>query len=391
MANAGSRLAILDGGSFVLPYDCQLILALARRGSMVDFYGSRTRYNGELLEVLRRTTGVTVYAADVSGSVAPRWRGALAYLGLLIALWRRRDSYRVINLQFSLAWLVELPFLWAVRSRLAFTVHNAAPHGFEGEQHGPTRRIARLAKTLVFVSESTRDEFARRYGEVFRARSVVMPHGLLPIAAASPPVPYRPLDPQAPPRRALLFWGNVQPYKGVDLFGDLARAPVIRERRLSLEVHGAWAPGMNALRDDLREQGVVVNDGFLSTDALTALMSRDAVFLLPYTEASQSGALYALLAAGRVFICADVGDLGAFMRRFGLEGLLLRERSAAAVAECLDHLQAHAEHVAKAFGQAQRQHHWDALLASAEAVYGGTTPTGPGETIPPPRSPMPPA
>ncbi len=189
------RIVILDGGSFVLPYDCQLILALARRGLAVDFYGSRTRYNGELLEVLRQTEGVTVYAGDVSGSVAPRWKGALAYLGLLITLRRRRHAYRAINLQFSVAWLLELPFLKATRSRLVFTVHNAVPHGFEGQQHGPTRRIARLAKTLVFVSEATRDEFLRRYGEGFRVKSVVVPHGLLTVAPTSPPVAYLPPAP----------------------------------------------------------------------------------------------------------------------------------------------------------------------------------------------------
>ncbi|CAN5368034.1 hypothetical protein BH11PSE9_BH11PSE9_34610 [soil metagenome] len=384
MAHAGGRVAILDGGSFVLPYDCQLIRALARRGLAVDFYGSRTRYNGELLDVLRTTPGVTVHAADVSGSVAPRWKGALAYLGLLIALWRHRHAYRVINLQFSVAWLLEWPFLWVMRDRLVFTVHNAVPHGFEREQHGPTRRFARLAKTLVFVSEATRGEFLRRYGEGFRATSVVVPHGLLPVAAGSLPMPYLPLDRQALGTSALLFWGNVQPYKGVDLFAELARAPAIRERGLALEIHGAWAAGMGALRGDLITQGVVVNDGFLSTEALTALMVRDAIFLLPYTEASQSGALYTLLAAGRVFICADVGDLGAFMRRFGLEGLLLRERSAAAVIECLAYLDAHAEDVAKAFAQAQRSHDWGVLLAGAAEVYGGTAPMRQGETIPPP-------
>lgn len=376
----GGRVAILDGGSFVLPYDCQLILALARRGVGVDFYGSRTRYNGELLDVLRQAPGVTVCDADVSGSVAPRWKGALGYLGLLIALWRRRDAYRAIDLQFSVAWMLELPFLWAMRSRLVFTVHNAVPHGFEGQQHGPTRRIAGLAKTLVFVSEATRDEFLRRYGESFRGKSVVMPHGLLPIAPTLPPVRY--LPPAQP--RALLFWGNVQPYKGVALFAELARAPAIRERGLALEVHGAWAPGMVALRDDLIALGVVVNDGFLNTGALAALMARDVIFLLPYTEASQSGALYTLLAAGRTFICADVGDLGAFMRRFGLEGLLLRERSAAAVVECMDYLEANSEGVAEAFDKAQRQHGWDALLAGAAGVYGGTTPEESNATILPP-------
>src|SRR5919206_84678 len=50
---------VVDRGSFVLPYDHQLVRALAARGETVAFYGSRTRYNGEFLEAMRTLPGVT--------------------------------------------------------------------------------------------------------------------------------------------------------------------------------------------------------------------------------------------------------------------------------------------------------------------------------------------
>jgi len=71
-------VALVDGGSFVLPYDYQIVAALAAQGIAVDVFASRTRYNGELLEALRALAGVTVRDRAISGTVASRWRGGLA-------------------------------------------------------------------------------------------------------------------------------------------------------------------------------------------------------------------------------------------------------------------------------------------------------------------------
>lgn len=362
---ASARIAIVDPGSFVLPYDFHLVQALAGTGTAIDFYGSTTRFNGEFLAALSTLPGVTVRARPISGSVAPRWRGALAYAGQLLGLLVHAGRYAKVNLQFSAIWPLEwLVFGW-LRRKFVFTVHNAVPHGFQGERHGPTRRLAQLAASLVFVSEATRDDFLRRYGEAFRAKATVLPHGLLPATPASRPVPYA----ARPAPRKLVFWSRVQPYKGVEIFRELAQSPEVKRRGLSLAVHGAWSAELHALRDELRGLGVAIHDEYLDDAALLALLSEDALFLLPYQRASQSGALYALLAHGRLFCCTDTGDLGGFLRRFGLDGLLLADRSAAAVLRCLDHLAAHPAEVAEAFGRAQEALRWDRLVAEHGSAY----------------------
>ncbi|HKX42422.1 MAG TPA: hypothetical protein VJO99_14785, partial [Burkholderiaceae bacterium] len=61
--------------------------------------------------------------------------------------------------------------------------------------------------------------------------------------------------------------------------------------------------------------------------------------------------------------------LGAFMRRHGLEGLLLRERSAEAVVECLDYLAANRAAVVDALRRAQAALRWDRLLAEHGQAY----------------------
>jgi glycosyltransferase involved in cell wall biosynthesis len=309
---------------------------------------------------------VTVVDHGVSGTVAPRWRGAPAYLALLLKLLARARRHRVVNVQFSAWWPVELPAFALLRDKLVMTVHNAVPHGHGRRAHAPTRWLARLARTLVFVSEATRDDFMRRYGEGFRAKSIVLPHGLLPVA---PDLGRADVAPRGTPPSALVFWGNVKPYKGVELFAALARAPALRARGLGLRVVGKWDGGAAPLRAELERLGVEVDDRYLDRDALLRLLSENVVFVLPYRDASQSGVLYALLNHGCRFVCADAGDLGAFMRRHGLEGLLLRERSADAVLECIDYLAAHEGEVTRKLQAAQAACEWDRIV---EAFPGCT-------------------
>jgi len=101
------------------------------------------------------------------------------------------------------------------------------------------------------------------------------------------------------------------------------------------------------------------------------LLERNVVFLLPYREATQSGALFSLLHHGCVFLCTDVGDLGDFLRRFGLEALLLRERSADAVDEALVRLRRDPAAIARALQAAQDASAWATTSAGIVAVYAG--------------------
>jgi glycosyltransferase involved in cell wall biosynthesis len=343
------KVALVDGGSFVLPYDYQLVAALASRGVEVDVLASRTRYNGEFLAALRGLAGVSVRDRAISRTVAPRWRGALAYLALLVDLWRRGDDYDVVNLQFSIFWPFEVLLLWPLRRKLFFTVHNPVPHGFVRRRHAPTAWLATLASKLIFVSRFSRDDFIARYGERFRARSEVIRHGAAPVQPGLAPVPYL----AAGTPEALVYWSTVKPYKGVELFAELARSERLKAARLRLEIHGAWDATLRPLRDELVALGVVVDDRYLESAQLLALLARNVVFVLPYRQASQSGALYSLLYHGRLVICADSGDLGDFMRRFGLEPMLLQERSADAVADALDRLRRDGPAIASAFQAAQ--------------------------------------
>jgi Glycosyltransferase Family 4 len=358
------HVAVIDGASFVLPYDHGLVCALAQRGWQVTLFASRTRYNQAFLEALSHVPQVQVRAFDVSRTVAPRWRGAWQYLRLWWEVWRRRAEFDAINLQFSILWPLEWVFTGLLRRQLVLTLHNAVPHGFKSIRHRPTATLLARSRSVVFVSEATRADAVRRYGALPHA--AVLPHGLLPPAPDVAPRRYT----SAPQPKALVVWGNVTAYKGVELMLELARSQAWRATGCALEVHGRFDPSLTPLRQSLEQAGVKVVDQFLDADALNALFKRPIVFLLPYRQATQSGALYTLVHQGCRFVCSDRGDLGDFMRRHGLDGLLLSELSADAVVLAWSRLLTEPERYTRAFQVAQQRCDWAAALREAEAAYG---------------------
>jgi hypothetical protein len=138
---------------------------------------------------------------------------------------------------------------------------------------------------------------------------------------------------------------------------------------LALEVHGRWDAELHPLRDELQSLGVRVVDRYLDAAELQALTERNVLFALPYIDASQSGALYTLLNQGCTFVCADTGDLGAFLRRHQLPELLLADRSADAVIAALARLNRHATDIARRLQAAQERSSWGRALADAGRIY----------------------
>lgn len=359
------RVAVVDLGSFVLPYDYHLVEGLSRLGYEVEFFGSRTRYNSEFLEAMRQLPGVQLRLFDVSRSVATRRQALKGYLGVLAALWKRRKAFEWINLQFCGRWLVEWLYFSLLRQRFIWTVHNSVPHGFAGRRYLPYQCMAAIARALWFPSEFSASDFYQRYGERFRAKGRVVQHGLLAIRAGQAAMPYR-----VPDRlEGLAYWSTVKPYKGIELLLALARRRMERGGCEAIEVHGLWDGSLHPIRDELRALGVVIEDHYLDSAELARLLSRDLVFLLPYRTASQSGALYTLVHAGRLFLATDVGDLGAFLRRHGLEGLIVSEADAASVERAMEYLQANLPEVVARFAAAQRSLAWDKILREADVAH----------------------
>jgi len=364
------RMALVDFGSHVVFYDYYLAKGLVNLGHQVVYFGSDTKFNNEYLEALSNEGGCRVISKPVSRSVSSRWRGLCAYLSLAWNIWHHRNEYDRVNLQFCTLWPVEIILFWLLRKKFIYTVHNAVPHDYIGNTYWPFRVLAHLAKEIWFPSEATAESFYRRYSQRFRSKGKVVQHGTMGV------YPGCPLSPYKIPRHieGVAYWSNIKPYKGIELMLALVKRRAASNANDVIEVYGRWSKELYPIRDEIRLLNGQVVDRFLSSDELTLLLSRDLVFLLPYKSASQSGVLYTLLHHGRLFMATDTGDLGAFLRRFSLEGLILNDATVESVDQCIAWLKENLPYVITRFTAAQSELSWSNSLLAADIGLGDAVP-----------------
>jgi glycosyltransferase involved in cell wall biosynthesis len=250
---------------------------------------------GEMRAFLARGLGDRVPHLELGGRVSDPRR-----LGQLVGLRRacRRWGADVVHVQDSLANDVRLGLAAGLPARrYALTVHDPVLH--PGDRPPPrTTRLARRAlrrrASLVFVhSEELRAELAEVGGT--SAPIEVVPHGV-----------GRPEPAPLPDRDALLFFGRMSHYKGLDVLLDAM--PRVWERRpeATLTVAGEGRVADHPLLSDRR---VLTRFEHVPEAAIPGLFADATCLVLPYRQASQSGVGSLAREHGRAVIATRVGGL----------------------------------------------------------------------------------
>lgn len=360
------KIALVDPASYVLPYDYYYISQVAKSYD-VDFYCSESPYNWEYAGELDGIPGVTVFPYAISS--VSRLRGVINYFRMLGTLFFRRSGYQAIHFQFQIlkgiSAFVELLFFAMIRRKLIFTLHSPVPHGYDrSSTYWVYRWLSRLSRRLIFVSKHSRERFVQDYD--FRGDVRVMNLGLMPLEPGeSLPVVKADLEMQ----RVVVFWGNVKPYKGVDLLADMAASGLFDDVRF--EVHGKWDGELADLKMRLISMGVIVTDRFLDMGEVSALLNRPVIFLFPYRRASQSGVLYTLLHYGCIFITSDTGDNADFARRHQMPGLIFDRRDLRSIRNAFDYVMENSQEIKSRMGSIRPQYDWNVLVRGVEDVYEG--------------------
>ncbi len=189
------------------------------------------------------------------------------------------------------------------RIPLVVIVHDADPH--PGDilpfMVRIQRVIVRQADALVTLSAHVAD----------RLRQQGLVRGGVPLAVL--PHPPRDFGPRPPPPFAhggplrLLFFGRLLPYKGLDL---LAEALGALGRRGDVETRIVGSGPESEVLDTLRAlPGVTVENRWVPEHEIGTVIAWSDALVLPYREASQSGAAAAAIAAGRHIVATRVGGL----------------------------------------------------------------------------------
>ncbi len=313
-----SKLAVVDATSRSLPYDYWYVRSLQQYFD-VDVYVSKQSANTEYLAELASLSNVNLIFTGMARKypAASVWR----YLRMIARFVWNTDRYSAVNIQWSVFPFLDVMLLPLLRKRLVITIHNPVPHEFKGQAYWPHRWFSRIARRVIFVSDFSREDFVVRYRPTKQEKLLVLKHGAMPLLPTLSQQKDLPLSEEAEPKRKeLIFWGRVEPYKGVDFFLKLLRSEF--GRGFSVRIIGRWDKSLAGIKSQLLAEGAEIDDDYVSFGEVLRQFGRGAVFVLPYRDASQSGVFYNLIFHRPTLVATDVGDIGRFVRQAGHEHLL---------------------------------------------------------------------
>jgi glycosyltransferase involved in cell wall biosynthesis len=143
---------------------------------------------------------------------------------------------------------------------------------------------------IIVHSERLREQVPLRPGQ----RSVAIPHGL--------EMQPQPLPP--PAQRAVGFFGRLAPYKGLDVLGRAM--PRVWSARPDVELRVAGWGDSELPLDDPR---VIMERRYVPEAELGRCFERNSLAVLPYTQASQTGAGSVAVGFGVPVVASTVGGL----------------------------------------------------------------------------------
>ena len=240
----------------------------------------------------------------------------------------------------------------------AVFVHDPRPHpGLTGWLHARWEDRSLLsAAHCVVLSRGLAPELEAR--GVPAERIAVAPLGLLEYAD-----PRRGDQRTQPPH--LLFFGRIEPYKGLEYLLEAFEQLQPRWPRATLTVAGEG--DLRPYQDRLsRLRGVEVISGWIPENEIGRIFARATLLVLPYTSASQSGVLAIAAGFGLPVVATHTGGIPEQLRD-GESGLLVEPGSAAALAAGIERLLA-APDLARRLGATLRQdfsgrQNWDQAAA----------------------------
>lgn len=342
------RIAIIDPSSYSIPYDYFYINELSKYYK-IDFYYSNTKYNYDYIEKLKKNNNINFLEYDISPAVNSRILGLVNYLKMMKDIFVNKDEYLKIHFMWSIFSFIEIPFFLLIKHKLIFTFHNDVPHSYNKKIYLPYKIINKIAKKIVFVSNFTKNKFIKNYG--LCKKYFLIQHGIMPIDSID-----KGKINTSNISNELIFWGRVEEYKGIDIFNSLSD-------KYEISIYGKWNNNLKDLKDSLcKKENIHIVDDYLDLNELSNLLSKKAVFIMPYKNATQSGVLYTFLAYQKVFVSSDVGENKDFLERNGLEKLIFNRKNEKSIEDAIHYAIEFYEEIVKKMQEIKETYEWNNVM-----------------------------
>jgi D-inositol-3-phosphate glycosyltransferase len=189
--------------------------------------------------------------------------------------------------------------------------------------------------------------------------------------------------------RAVLFFGNLRPSKGLEYLVSAVEILRSKDARYRLIIAGEKKPDtkeyvdviLRQIREKRMEDAVIERIEYIPDEDVEIYFKASDVLALPYTAIFQSGILFLGLSFGLPAVASDVGSIRSDVIE-GKTGFVCRPRDSLALAEAIDkyfqsdlyaNLDSRRRDIAT---QAQSTHSWKSVAETTAAVYASLLKSG---------------
>ncbi len=158
---------------------------------------------------------------------------------------------------------------------------------------------------------------------------LVVPHGVYDFFSST-------LDTPLAPKKEILFFGRIEPYKGIDVLLKASKRVLRRHPDWTLHIAGGGnlQPYESFYR---KETQIRITNRFLSDEEVAEVMQQSAIVALPYLSATQSGVIPTAFAFRKPVIATNVGGIPDMIRDYET-GLLVPPNDVYALEQALEKL-----------------------------------------------------
>jgi glycosyltransferase involved in cell wall biosynthesis len=208
--------------------------------------------------------------------------------------------------------------------KVVWVAHNVRPHDARNVSPESGADFLQLLDGVIYLSNSSRAEVLKAHSILSAVPSLVTTHGHYRSIMTSPPRLPRPL---ATPIR-LLHFGNIRPYKNVELLVSCVRALPAESVHLTVVGKADDADLNRTLRDLANGADHIELDlrpDYLSEVHLEAILDQADAVVLPYKDILNSGTALFSLSRNRPLLAPRIGSLPELQETAGKDWVHLYE------------------------------------------------------------------
>ena len=325
-----------------------LIICLTRRGGLLQF-------NDCLVENLTQFCEVGVITTEGAEHAQMNWDQHVAYSRLIDMgqgkkgtfnklfsrnSWkvfkRALDEFKPDLIHFTAAqeWNPALGIYLKMFQKLPiiYTIHDVVHHEGAPLYFQITESIFRKIPSYFIVLTEQGKNILVKQGKPAN-HVMVVPHGVYDFFTQ-----YAQAD--LTQENEILFFGRIEPYKGLDILLKAAQGVLSRHPDWVLRIAGGG--DISPYEKELANERIFVTNRFLSNEEVADYMQRAAIVALPYISASQSGVIPTAFAFKKPVIATRVGGIPEMIDD-GKTGILIPPNDVQALENALERLIANPE------------------------------------------------